>query len=324
MEYSKNCEIILDPNHGKSLLLKDINLFLTGLNKIPLSTSEMLLLDKQIIFKKNNTLYLKVNKFNNYLDAIGDLSNFKDKYLLINYYKLINKDLNTTQSKIKCFFDNFTKYLLKKNSIDSDLILLYIGDNYLKGELVNTDCNSLTIKFKTEYEPIIFTFGNTNIKSNNIYINLTNINYKEINRNIYKNIVKKFLLNKPNEYIIKNLTKLIGNKSFAELIYSSHDKKSEYTVDIDILDFIIKYKNEKYKDDYINLFLIKYKNKCIYQKNNDGSINLNFEGFQKYLLNLSEEYLSSFDMKEYINDMYFNITDELIKSYKELYELKVN
>jgi hypothetical protein len=324
MEYSKNCEQIIDPTHGKSLLLKDLNIFLTGVDQIPLSTCKILLLDKKIIFKRNNNLYLKLEKYNEYLDTIGSLENFQDKYLLINYYKLINKDLKDIQKDISEFFTNFIKYLTIKNSIDSNLILSYIGNNYLKAHFVNNEYDLFTIKFNTDYDPIIFTFGYNNLDSKNIYINLQNIDYKECNKRIYKNIVTKFLLNKPDQYIVKNLTKLIGNKSFAKLIYSSHELKNEYTIDIDIIDFIIHYKNVKCKNMYIYLFLLKYKNKNIYEKQNDGTINLNFEGFQKYLLNLSEDYLISFDMKEYINDMYYNITDELIRSYKELYKLKLN
>jgi len=47
---------------------------------------------------------------------------------------------------------------------------------------------------------------------------------------------------------------------------------------------------------------------------------LNFEGFNKYFLNLELRYLLHFEMKEMITTLYYNITNELIESYKTLYD----
>ena len=52
----------------------------------------------------------------------------------------------------------------------------------------------------------------------------------------------------------------------------------------------------------------------------EDGIYLNFIGLNKYFLNLEEKYLSSFEMKDAINDFYTNITNELIESYKILYK----
>ena len=47
---------------------------------------------------------------------------------------------------------------------------------------------------------------------------------------------------------------------------------------------------------------------------------LNFEGFNKYLLNIDVKYLENFSIKEQINQMYTNILMELVDTYKLLYE----
>ena len=46
---------------------------------------------------------------------------------------------------------------------------------------------------------------------------------------------------------------------------------------------------------------------------------LNFEGFNKYLLNLESSYLYNFQEKENINELYYNVMDELVNSYQRLY-----
>jgi hypothetical protein len=62
----------------------------------------------------------------------------------------------------------------------------------------------------------------------------------------------------------------------------------------------------------------------MYNKNSiwnfiDNEVHLNFEGFNKYFLNLEVGDLESIHEKEIINDFYYNITNELINSYKTLY-----
>ena len=62
-----------------------------------------------------------------------------------------------------------------------------------------------------------------------------------------------------------------------------------------------------------------YENNSIYQTI-DNNIYLNFEGFNKYLLNLNINYLQDFSIKEFINELYFSMTNELIKSYENLFK----
>jgi hypothetical protein len=62
----------------------------------------------------------------------------------------------------------------------------------------------------------------------------------------------------------------------------------------------------------------QYKINTIWTKLDD-TIYLNFEGLNKYFLNLEKADLISDDMKEIVSDFYYNITNELINSYKTLY-----
>ena len=48
----------------------------------------------------------------------------------------------------------------------------------------------------------------------------------------------------------------------------------------------------------------------------------NFEGLNKFLLNLEVKYLQQWENKEQINELYYQITHELIKSYEILYKNK--
>ena len=47
---------------------------------------------------------------------------------------------------------------------------------------------------------------------------------------------------------------------------------------------------------------------------------INFEGFNKFYLNLEKDSLINFKEKDRVNDFYTNITKELISSYKELFD----
>jgi hypothetical protein len=80
------------------------------------------------------------------------------------------------------------------------------------------------------------------------------------------------------------------------------------------------------EEQFINKFTKMYKEESIWKtkENEDYSeVHLNFEGFNKYFLNLEAGYLESIYEKEIINDFYYNITNELINSYKSLYNHKL-
>jgi hypothetical protein len=54
----------------------------------------------------------------------------------------------------------------------------------------------------------------------------------------------------------------------------------------------------------------------------DGEYMTNFEGLNKFLLSIDTKYLQQWENKEQINELYYQITHELIKSYEILYNHK--
>ena len=103
--------------------------------------------------------------------------------------------------------------------------------------------------------------------------------------------------------------------------YGYFAEKEIFGIPVNELNEIIQFKNNNSRIEYMNMFFEKYTASDIFIKIN-GKYNINFEGFNKYLLNLEEKYLLNFKVKESINDMYFNITNELINCYRELYRNK--
>ena len=170
-----------------------------------------------------------------------------------------------------------------------------------------------TILFETIGPPITITFGYENL-NHKYYINILNPDFNRI----YQILVKDLLCRNPDDYILHNLAR-VTEISFAKLILQSYKKKNEFVIPIEQAETIIHFKSRKAREEYINKFIIRYDTGTIYKLSEEG-IMLNFEGLNKYFLNLSEKYLSSFENKEQINTMYYNITQELIKSYQYLYE----
>ena len=119
-----------------------------------------------------------------------------------------------------------------------------------------------------------------------------------------------------------NLSIITGNPSFATLLVQSHNNRTEYCITIDNLLTLTKFKTKELKKEYINYFCSIYDEHTIWETqniNNYEIICLNFEGLNKYFLNLEMKYLYSFDVKESINNLYYSITNELIESYKTLF-----
>lgn len=308
-------KVINHPDYGKLINLSQLNAFLFGKNEIPITTCRQSLKDKKIIYTINNETYLKTSEINKYFDSIGDLDNQQDRYILINYYRIIKKELSTWDNHIFNFWKGFRNYLINRNNTNSETILNYIGQDHFLGKLESNEriIDMKTILFETIGSPITITLGYENL-NHKYYINILNPDFNRI----YQILVKDLLCRNPDDYILHNLAR-VTEISFAKLILQSYKKKNEFVIPIEQAETIIHFKSRKAREEYINKFIIRYDMGTIYKLSEEG-IMLNFEGLNKYFLNLSEKYLSSFENKEQINTMYYNITQELIKSYQYLYE----
>lgn len=310
---NNHSDIIVNSNYGKMINFSEINRKLFGRRKCPDTVCLQELIDEKIVFQENKKPYLICDKISTYFEKVGDLENQSSNYILITYYSLINKDLSNFNEDINQWWNGFKDYI-KTRKKHNKVVLGYIGDDVFNGEL--EEYNSLlqlyTIKFTFQDNIFNISFGYSNLK-HDYYSNIKNPNFKEL----YNKIVYDTLLKTPRDFVIHNLTRVTGSKPFATLLFDSHNNKSDHVIPIQVLDDIIQFKSHKLRNDYVQYFISKYND--IYTLKEDG-IYLNFIGLNKYFLNLEEKYLSSFEMKDCINDFYTNITNELIDSYKVLYK----
>ncbi len=316
----ENGDFIVHPNYDKIMLLSKVNRFFFGINNTPITNPQYLLIN-DIIIKHNNDNYLILSKLNKFINAVGTMENQEDKYLHINYYNFIDKELNGIQKDLYEFNNNFILYLQNKKPLFFTTIIKMFGDSYFNGILVGIEHNTNMICIK--YDNITITYGYDELDTK-LYINLSNLSNKDLNK-LYNEIKEQYLMMDIDRFVCYNLTKITDNEGFSSLLVSSHNNKEDFCIPIYIINSIIKFKNNKAEDKYIERFKSIYKEETVWniRKNDSHSdIYLNFEGFNKYFLNLEMNDLESIHEKEMINDFYYKITNELINSYKTLYNHK--
>lgn len=296
-------------------ILKTCNI-LFGVNKLPITISLLELEAQKIVINQNNKYYIRIDKFDNFIDMVGKLAHQQDNYILINYYNLYKYNLENFNSDLFLWWNGMKEYLSKKNGKNYDIIKYIIGDQLFNGILDNYKNRIWTLLFKSVTKDIVLTFGYDDIVLYN-YVNVKNCNYS----NLVKQLIKEILLANPDNYIIQNLTKVTGSKEFSKLLLESHKNKDDYNIPVDQLDNIIQYKSNKYKLEFIKYFTTNISKECYQIRDNE--LFLNFKGLNKYFLTINEKYLFSFKMKDIINDFYTNITEELIDSYRTLYEFNL-
>ena len=296
-------------------ILKTCNI-LFGVNKLPITVSILELETKNIVVNQNNKYYIRIDKFDKFISMVGKLTNQQDNYILINYYNLYKYNLENFNNDLFSWWNNIKEYLSAKKGKNYEIIKYIIGDKLFNGILDNYQNKMWTVLFKSATTDIVLTFGYDDIVLHN-YINIKKCNYK----NLVKQLIKEVLLSNPDNYIIENLTKVTGNKEFSKLLLESHKNKNDYNIPVDQLDNIIQYKSKKYKLEFIKYFTTNISKECYQIINNE--LFLNFKGLNKYFLTINEKYLISFEMKDIINDFYTNITEELIDSYRTLYEFNL-
>ncbi len=308
--------MIVHPKYDKIMPLRQVCKFFFGTYELPTTTCiKKLLLDK-IVFNYKDNPYLILSKLNIFIDRIGNLENQKDDYLLFNYYKFLGLELPEFQKKILEFNNNFIKYLEKEKPLFYVQIIEMIGKDNFNGQLITKKptINIVPI-YPIKYNGMfVINYGYDSLDMQN-YVNLNiNNNYLEL----YNYIKDYYLKMDIDRFVIYNLTVITRNEHFSTLLTESHNRKEIHCIPISLMNDIIYFKNDITKSYYFDKIKKKYDEGSLW-KNIDGEPHFNFEGFNKYFLNLEEEDLESPDMKEIITDFYYNITNELINSYKSLY-----
>lgn len=306
----ENGDFIVHPVYDKMMLLSKTNKFFFGINNTPITNPQYLLLNN-IIIKYREEYYLMLSKLHKYINAIGNMENQENKYLHINYYNFIDKELNGIQKDLYEFNNNFIEYLNTKKPLFFNTIIKMFGDTFFNGTLIGIENNTNMITIK--YDNIAITYGYTNLDTK-LYINLLIYDCKKL----YNDIKEQYLMMDIDRFVCYNLTKITNNEGFASLLVSSHNNKDDFNIPVYIINGIIKFKNTKAEKEYTRRFISMYKENTIWNYR-DEEIHLNFEGFNKYFLNIEVNDLESIQEKEMINDFYYNITNELINSYKSLY-----
>lgn len=307
---NKNCDFEVHPSYDKIILLSKVNYFFFGVLVTPITNPQYLLMNN-IIIKHNNELYLILSKLNKYFEAIGSMENQINKFLIINYYNFIDKELIGIQKDIYNINNKFIKFLVKTNQLYNNTIIKMLGNKFFNGKLVGFEHNTNIMSIK--YDNITITYGYTNIGMK-LYINLLCPNFD----NLYHDIKEEYLMMDIDRFVCYNLTKITNNESFSSLLVSSHNNKNDFCIPVYIINSIISFKNTKAEEKYLERFISIYAEKTIWCYI-DKEVHFNFEGFNKYFLNLELNDLENIEVKEIINDFYYNITNELINSYKILY-----
>jgi hypothetical protein len=314
----ENGDFIVHPTFDKIMLLSKVNKFFFGINNTPITNPQYLLMN-EIIIKYNNDYYLIISKLNKFINAVGNMENQEDKYLHINYYNFIDRELNGIQKDLYEFNKSFIDYLNTKKPLFFNTIIKMFsntGSNTgFNGILVGIENNTNMICIK--YDNISITYGYDNLDMK-LYINLLSYDCKKL----YNDIKEQYLMMDIDRFVCYNLTKITDNDGFSSLLVSSHNNKEDFCIPIYMINMIIRFKNSKAEEKYIERFTNIYKEDTVWnnRKNeNYSDIHLNFEGFNKYFLNLEASDLDSIHEKEIINDFYYKITNELITSYKSVY-----
>lgn len=325
-------DVKLLPDVGNVLPYQTISEILFGclINEI----SRIELLNKGFVvnseLEDNHTLYFKLSKLEDFIlfcQKKIDFNNLRmcpvNFFVLSNSLKDNNINPNIQHLKVMSLLNDFKEYIKLKSDIHSQAILKYYWNDIFNGIVTsfNEKPYLLTIKFKKFNEnPYILNISESKLNSKNtLSLELDQDEKNDQFEIVYNSWVQDYLMDNPENYVISCLELITGSIDMARMIYKSHSKKLDHEIFIDDLNQIIQFKNISKKNSYLEYFEKIYHNSGIYQVKND-KLYLNFEGFNKYLLNLDSSYLLNFEEKESINQMYYNIMDELINSYLRLYK----
>ena len=176
---------------------------LFGTEHIPVTVSLLELEINNIIVEIEQKYYIPIDKFDIFIQKVGNLFNQQNNYILINYYNIYNYKLTNFNKDLSIWWTNIKEFLNKKNSKNYDIVKNIFGQKLFNGILTEYNNNTWTIKFKTYSSTYVLTFGYKDMDINN-YVNIKNCNFKKL----VKDIIKEILLSNPDKYIIENLTKV--------------------------------------------------------------------------------------------------------------------
>jgi hypothetical protein len=218
----------------------------------------------------------------------------------------------------------FMNYLNMLDTMHSRNILYImkpkLGFEGIIADVLETDETiEIIVKFKKAGSPLFIRLNNSGKEKLSLKLSFDeNIDTSIHFNKLYKEICEELLMDNPKEFIVNNIERVCGSREFAELMVTSYMDKEEFVTDLDSLQSVVLWKNMNHKDKYINYFLSRYE-----YKTEDNNIMINFEGVNKFFLNITEDHVANFEVKEEINNMYYMAMKELISSFEMLYNCKL-
>jgi hypothetical protein len=212
---------------------------------------------------------------------------------------------------------NFLDQKINKNEMDifsTTIKNIIVKNNMVRGELADCIPFNYIVKFDKLGKPLIINFSYED-SNNSLLLGRANTNLEKIYE-YHKNFL---LMESPRDFLISNLERVTGDISFSKMAVESYLMKNQFETPLDGLTNLILWKDTDAKLSYLTFFVKKYIN--LVKESKDGLMT-NFEGFNKFLLNLEVKYLQQWEVKEQYNELYYQITHELIKSYEILYTNK--
>ena len=315
----KNSHIETDV--GRVINLSIINQIFFG-NAEPFCISGKLeLINNNMIIKINGVFYLNLNKINEYF-KMADIANFNNlTFFPYNYYKMIKttKIPNHFKNMMETI-DKYIEYLTKlDNNFSINIKHIIFNNNFLNAELIVAKDDIYIVKFNKPGKPLFINFT-YNLYTTGNFLSLdepTNETQYEETFNFHK---KQILMEDPENFLITNLERVTGDKTFSEMAVKSYIYKNIFNTPIEGLCELVQWKDKTCHTNFIKLFTQKYP-ELVKSSINKLDMMTNFEGFNKFLLTIDTNYVS-WENKEQINELYYQITHELIKSFELLYQYK--
>lgn len=324
------------------LPLVRVNNFFFGTNNFSNNFNYLNLAKEHMVCKEYGIYYLETKKLENYLEYVMPHLKLESEFNVCpyNYYKFMEKIGQNIfvpehyQVMINTI-DNFLCYLDDIDTQQAKTIRNMLTPGTKSGELNKLDWELSDVLVMGNLLTNEFVFKI--IKSGNpIFLRLSSqsghqtdsnvlVLQKEPDKNnyerVYNYINEQLLLDTPEEFLICNIERVCGSRVFAEIMVKSYLNKNDFLFSLESISSIILWKQSETEINYIEYFISKYPD-CICKI--DSVFMLNFKGINKFLLNITEDDVENFDVKEQINEMYYNSMNELIHSFEQLYKRNVN
>ncbi len=312
--------------------LSRVNQFFFGSNLFVGKLNYIFLHKESIITKHDGQYYLYISKIEKYLNEVCDVIDIENKINCcpFNYLKIFGQSeriLNGKYCLMIYAFESFLHFLKLKQNNDASTIVNIIAPNYkFEGEVIkilelDEYLNDMVMKFDKKGKPLFITLSwslNKKLNHQNMLRICNNVEIDEYEV-LYDYICEQLRMDTPEDYLINNLDRVCGSREFSEIMVKSYLSKHEFKYSLDLISSIILWKDSKSYNKYKDYFLSRYEHCTVLD---DDQILLNFEGINKFLLNINEEHVENFEVKEQINDMYYNCMTELISSFEKLYKNK--